>query len=182
MRSLTLLTLVLVLAETAAFVPSTFVSKSTIPLYASKGFNPNPKKKIVKSEGQTKRDTESSKYDEIATGGGQQYSVHVRQFGGEDVSWLPCGSVAVPRGAQVADAIFANEENLKKSIVRTMPKLGGYEDEFEYGYNLKMYPDDPVEVAMKGSIKKQGPSVGNWISNVLSPIDAKNVPKPDAKE
>jgi len=45
-----------------------------------------------------------------------------------------------------------------------------------------MYPDDPVEVAMKGSIKKQGPSVGNWISNVLSPIDAKNVPKPDAKE
>lgn len=111
-----------------------------------------------------------NKYDDIAAAGGQEYSIFVRQFGGEDESWLPCGSIAVPRGAQVADAIFGNEEPLKSSIVRTFPRLQGFEAEFEYGFSLKMFPDDPVEVAMK-STKSAGPSIGNWISNVLSPVD-----------
>lgn len=182
MRSFTLLPLALILADTVAFVPSTFVSKSTIPLNAAKGFNPNPKKKRVVSDSQVKRDSESSKYDEISAAGGQEYNIFVRQFGGEDGSWLPSGSIAVPRGSQVADAIYANEGGLKKAIVRTFPKLLGNEDEFEYGYNLKMYPDDPVEVAMKGNVKKDGASIGNWISNVLSPIDASTVPRPDVKE
>ena len=79
-----------------------------------------------------------NKYDEIAAKGGQEYSIFVRQFGGEDKSWLPCGSVAVPRSAQVSDAIFANEDALKSSITRTFPKLKGFEAEFEYGYNLKV--------------------------------------------
>ena len=38
-------------------------------------------------------------------------------------------------------------------------------------YALKLFPDDPVEVAFKGAAKSSGPSLGNWISNVLSPID-----------
>ena len=66
---------------------------------------------------------------------------------------------------------------MKEAIVRTYPKLGGCEDEFEFGYNLKIYSDDPVEVAVKGGRKKEGMSVGNWISNLLSPIDASDVNK-----
>lgn len=54
--------------------------------------------------------------------------------------------------------------------------------EFEYGYNLKIYPDDPVEVAMKGGAKSAGPSIGNWISNVLSPVDASAVPPPPVQD
>ena len=76
-----------------------------------------------------------------------------------------------------ADAIFANEDGLKSAIVRTYPKLKGFENEFEFGFNLKVYPDDPVEVAMKSSGKKEGMSVGNWISNLLSPVDASDVGK-----
>ena len=83
----------------------------------------------------------------------------------------------MPRGAQVSDAIFANEGNMKEAIVRTYPKLKGNEDEFEFGFNLKIYSDDPVEVAVKGGKKSSGPSVGNWISNLLSPIDASDVGK-----
>jgi hypothetical protein len=49
----------------------------------------------------------------------------VRQFGSDDQSWLPVGSVAVPRGAQVSDAVFANEDGLRKAIVRTYDKLRG---------------------------------------------------------
>lgn len=101
----------------------------------------------------------------------------MRQFGSDDESWFPCGSIAVPRGAQVSDAIFANEADLKTAIVRTYPKLKGYEQEFEFGFNLKLYSDDPVEVAVKGlgGKKTDGPSIGNWISNLLSPVDASEV-------
>lgn len=123
------------------------------------------------------REKMANKYDDIAASGGQEYSIFVRQFGGEDASWLPCGSIAVPRGAQVSDAIFANEEPLKAAIVRTFPKLKGFEAEFEYGYNLKIFPDDPVEVANK-NMKTAGPSIANWISNVLSPVDASQTKPP----
>ena len=133
--------------------------------------------KREKSDGQIKRDAESSKYDEIANTGGQQYNIFVRQFGGEDASWLPTGSIAVPRGAQVSDAIFANEDALKSAITRTYPKLKGFELEMEFGYNLKVYSDDPVEVAVKGGGKKEGLSVGNWISTLLSPVDTSEVGK-----
>lgn len=161
-------------AVSAFTASSTTLSRTN--LYSStalgaKGFGANPQKK-EKSEGQQKREEESSKYDEIASAGGQEYSIFVRQFGSDDKSWLPCGSIAVPRAAQVSDAVYANDEALRKSIVRTYPKLKGFEEEFEFGYNLKVYPDDPIEVAQKGNIRAPGLSFGNWMSNLLSPIDA----------
>ena len=130
----------------------------------------------IKSEGQVDRERASSQYDKIAASGGQEYSIFVRQFGGDDESWFPCGSIAVNRGEQVSNAIFGNEEALKAAIVRTYPKLKGFEAEFEYGYNLKIYPDEPVEVAVKKNTST-GPSLGSWMSNLLSPIDASNVQK-----
>lgn len=148
-------------------------SSSSTLLYAQ-GFGAKPVKK-EKSTGQQKREQETNKYNEISSTGGQEYNIFVRQFGGTDQSWLPCGAVAVPRGAQVSDAIYANVEALQVAIVRTFPKLAGFEKEFEYGYNLKLYPDDPIEVAKKGTPKKAGISVENWISTLFSPIDASNV-------
>eukprot|EP00977_Amphora_coffeiformis_P008374 scaffold1893_cov220-Amphora_coffeaeformis.AAC.19 len=187
-----LLVLASALVSTSAFsvTPQLSVStKSSTTALAAKGFGAPKKQTKKKSDGQVKREQESSKYDEIAASGGQQYScfdaavsqiivhtddsVFVRQFGSDDKSWLPCGSVAVPRNAQVSDAIFSNESALKGSIVRMYPKLRGYETEFEFGFNLKVYPDDPIEVAKKGaSGKTEGPSIGNWISTLLSPVDA----------
>ena len=119
-----------------AFVPMhrqvTVLSSTEL---AAKGFGASPEKK-EKSAGQVKREEESARYDEIANkAGGQEYSVFVRQFGSDDKSWLPCGAIAVPRGAQVSDAIYANDEALKSAIVRTYPKLKGYEQEFEFGRN-----------------------------------------------
>ena len=153
--------------------PSTSLSTSSTSLPMAKGFDANAKpQKKQKSEGQLKRERMGNQYDEIAAAGGQEYAIFVRQFGGEDESWLPCGSIAVPRGAQVSDAIFENEDDLKVAIVRTFPKLKGFEQEFEYGYNLKVYPDDPVEVAKKNAPKGGAFSLGGWMSNLLSPIDA----------
>eukprot|EP00539_Tryblionella_compressa_P020927 CAMPEP_0178882562 /NCGR_PEP_ID=MMETSP0747-20121128/13588_1 /TAXON_ID=913974 /ORGANISM="Nitzschia punctata, Strain CCMP561" /LENGTH=183 /DNA_ID=CAMNT_0020550581 /DNA_START=59 /DNA_END=611 /DNA_ORIENTATION=+ len=149
-------------------------------LSMAKGFGSEetqPKK--VKSEAQMKREQASSRYDEIAAAGGQEYAIFVRQFGSEDDSWLPCGSIAVRRGEQVSNAIFGNQEALNAAIVRAYPKLKGFETEFEYGYNLKIYPDEPVEVAVKQNLST-GPSIGNWFSNLLSPVDASGVPPPPA--
>ena len=100
-------------------------SPSILPLAATKGFGSPPPEPRKKSSGAVDRETKASKYDEIAGAGGQEYRVFVRQFGSDDRSWLPVGSVAVPRGAQVSDAVFANEDGLRKAIVRTYDKLKG---------------------------------------------------------
>ena len=158
----------------------TFIVSSS--LLAAKGFGSPPPEPRKKSTGAIDRETKASKYDEISAAGGQEYRIFVRQFGSDDRSWLPVGSIAVPRGAQVGDAVFANEEGLRKSIIRTYDKLKGMEMEFEYGYNLKIYPDDPIQVAMKGNVGNSGGgsgmSFGNWMSNLLSPVDASGVARP----
>ena len=46
------------------------------------------------------------------------------------------------------------------------------EDSFEFGFNLKIFPDDPVEVAkrdMTNKVDKLNPM--NWLSTLLSPVD-----------
>lgn len=173
-------------APTTAFARSAVsssVSNSNVVLHAKAktGFGAKESKdtpsKPPKSEGAVKRSQERSKYDELAGSGGNEYTIFVRQFGSDDKGWLPCGAIAVPRDAQVSDAIFANTESMNKAIVRTYPKLKGSEEEFEFGFNLKIYPDDPIDVAVK-STKVQGLSIGNWISTLLSPVDASKIPPP----
>lgn len=111
----------------SAFAPTASVisaQSSSSQLYA-KGFGTPPPEPRQKSEGQIDREAKASKYDEIAATGGQEYRIFVRQFGSDDKSWLPVGSIAVPRNAQVSDAVFANEEGLRTSITRVYPKLKG---------------------------------------------------------
>lgn len=174
----------MIAGTTSAFIApnpargTTLATTTTTSSPMAKGFGekPAPKKKV--SDGQGERQEAASRYDEIATQGGQEYNVFVRQFGSDDGSWLPCGAICVPRGAQVADAIFSNVSPLKEAIVRMYPKLTGFEQEFEFGSNLKIYPDDPVEVAAKTGGQSSGMSVGNWISNLLSPVDASQAQQP----
>lgn len=148
-----------------------------------KGFGKEEVAKKIPSAASLERQKAVARYDDIAATGGQEYKIFIRQFGSDDDSWLPCGSIAVPRNAQVSNAIQANLENLKASIVRTYPKLSGQEDEFEFGFNLKIYPDDPIEVAnLNARAPSQGFSVGNWISTLLSPVDASGVAPPPIPE
>ena len=151
-----------------------------LSLSMTKGFGSkeSEEKKISKSVGQMKREAEAKRYEEIAAAGGQEYNVFVRQFGSDDNSWFPCGAISVPRGAQIADAVYANVDALKSAIVRTYPRLKGFEEEFEFGTNLKVYPDDPIEVAVKKGPRPQGMSIGNWINTLLSPVDTSSVKPP----
>ncbi|KAL3928663.1 MAG: hypothetical protein SGARI_004969 [Bacillariaceae sp.] len=137
---------------------------TTTTLSMAKGFGKEEAKpQKVQTEGAKTRADAGDRYDSIAAAG-------------DDESWFPCGSIAVKRGEQVSNAIFGNELALQEAIVRTYPKLKGFEAEFEYGYNMKIYPDEPVEIAVKGNASS-GPSIGNWMSNLLSPVDASQVGK-----
>lgn len=115
--------------RTHAFAPSMIQLSTTSSAYDTrlhaKGFGAPPPEPRKKSAAQVDREQKASKYDDIAATGGQEYRIFVRKFGSDDESWLPVGSIAVPRGAQVSDAIFANEEGLRSSIVRTYDKLKG---------------------------------------------------------
>ena len=103
--------------------------------------------------------------------------IYVRLFGQDAESWLPCGQIAVPRGEQVSRAIYSNEENVKKGTLRTWAGLRGKESEMEFGYNLKIYPDDVIEVAKKEVEVKGFGGVGKWFSDLLSPVDTSDVKK-----
>jgi hypothetical protein len=108
----------------SCYLSTSSSSSSSTQLYA-KGFGAPPPEPKQKSAGQIDREQKASNYDDIAATGGQEYRIFVRQFGSDDKSWLPVGSIAVPRGAQVSDAVFANEEGLRTAIVRTYNKLKG---------------------------------------------------------
>lgn len=160
-------------------------SREAASSIAAKGFGKEQEEPPQKapSAAALERQQAVARYDNIAATGGQEYKIFIRQFGSDGDSWLPCGSIAVPRNAQVSNAIQANLDNLKASIVRTYPKLVGQEDEFEFGYNLKIYPDDPVEVAnLNLKPPTQGFSIQNWISTLLSPVDASGVAPPPIPE
>mmetsp|Transcript_39064 Transcript_39064/g.44550 ORF Transcript_39064/g.44550 Transcript_39064/m.44550 type:complete len:187 (+) Transcript_39064:53-613(+) len=175
----TTFTLIALLAlSVSAFTPTSLPHRISNIRLQAKGFGKAPEPKKEKSEGQIKREQKAEQYDKIAAAGGQEYSIYVRQFGSDDKSWLACGAIAVPRGEQVARVIFETEVALKEAIGRTYPKLRGSEQEFEYGSNLKVYPDDPIEVAVNRGARKEGFSVGNWVNNLLSPIDASQATPP----
>ena len=177
----TLSLLFLLLTSTSSFLTPSFFPKPTSSPTSShvlkaEGFASKPPPR-EKSEAQINRELETGKFDELASTGGQEYQIYVRLFGQDAESWLPCGQIAVPRGEQVSRAIYSNEENVKKGTLRTWAGLRGKESEMEFGYNLKIYPDDVIEVAKKEVEVKGFGGVGKWFSDLLSPVDTSDVKK-----
>ena len=73
-KSLLVLATALISASAFSMAPQLSVStKSSTSALAAKGFGAPKKQTKKKSEGQVKREEGSSKYDEIAASGGQEY-------------------------------------------------------------------------------------------------------------
>ncbi|CAM9445211.1 unnamed protein product [Scytosiphon promiscuus] len=143
----------------------------------NKGFGepPPPKKvKAPKSEKGKQRDAAAKAYEDMSAAGIPEYNILIKPAGTED--YLPAGVMAVPRSQQVSEAIFEQEENLKKAAFRVYDKLEAFE-EFEYGYTLKMFPDDPVT-----PIEKRAPStnpIGKFFEGLLSPVNTAGMKGPE---
>ncbi len=96
--------------------------------------------KVVKKK-QTRRELQAKQYEEMKKKGLPEFNIYVRIPNKE---WLPAGSMAVERSSQISKAIFQQEKELRQSIFRVLPRLQKYQDQLEYGYRLKEFPDEPI--------------------------------------
>jgi hypothetical protein len=64
-------------------------------------------------------------------------------------NWLPVGSMTVNRSSQINQGIFEQEQELLKSIFHLFPKLRKHQNNLEYGYRLKEFKDEPIQVAVR---------------------------------
>jgi Family of unknown function (DUF6523) len=101
------------------------------------------------SEGAKKRATAAQRYDEMK-GQGVEYEVFLRPVG--QTQWVPLGGgFMVPRSDQIDRAIYANEADLRQAALRRIPglKKNRANLELEYGYRLKEYKDEPIQLAVR---------------------------------
>lgn len=144
------------------------VSSSTalVPPLSAKGFAA-PKKVRPKSEKKIEKERAAQAYDDAKAKGIPEYRVFVKD---EKTSWLPVGKVTVPRTEPVEQAIFGNGEALERAARGAYRQLG---DDLEYGYNLAVFPDDPVRAAdpQKVNANSNNP-LTKWIKDLTSPINA----------
>lgn len=110
----------------------------------SKGFGAPPEKRPA-STGAAKRTEAAKKFDKMRTEGKPEFLIFIRVQGRK--SWLPVGEIAVQRSNLICHAIFDNEAQLVQAAYRLSPQLRTYEGQFEFGYRLKEYRDEPIQMA-----------------------------------
>jgi Family of unknown function (DUF6523) len=104
-----------------------------------------PKPKAEKNK--AKRSAANQKYEEMKSSGLPEFNIYARIKGKEN--WIPAGSMAVDRSSKISLAIYQEEEELLKGILRLYPKLRQYQDQLEFGYRFKEFNDEEIEVAVR---------------------------------
>ncbi|MDX2232021.1 MAG: HHL1-like protein [Leptolyngbyaceae cyanobacterium bins.349] len=112
----------------------------------STGFG-QPKQPKQPSKSAEKRVTASKQYDKMKSDGLPEFSIFVRVK--DKKSWFPIGSLAVNRSNQISRAIYQQEAELLQGAFRLFPVLKKSQNNLEYGYRLKEFPDEPIQVAVR---------------------------------
>ncbi|CAM9568109.1 unnamed protein product [Phaeothamnion confervicola] len=136
-----------------------------------KGFGPKKGKK-EKSAGQTAREAAAKQYEKTAGSGAPEYNIFVRPVGTDQ--FVPAGTMAVPRSVQLADAVFEQEENLRKGLKRTFAKIADVP--LEFGYNLKCYPDEEIRLLERREATTD--PVVRFFEGLLSPLNTNDMKTP----
>lgn len=139
---------------------------------AKKGFAA-PKPERPKSAGKQEKERAAAAYDAAKASGVPEYRVYVKPKDTPD-GWLAVGCVTVPRAEPVDRAIFANLEALQNAAFRAHPQLRSYanEDALDYGYNLAVFPDDPVRLAKQPQSSTN--PVAGWIKDLTNPVNTRS--------
>lgn len=128
----------------------------------STGFGkPKAPKKASKSA--EKRAAASQQYDQMKADGLPEFNIFVRVR--NQKNWFPVGSLTVNRSNQISRAIFDKEADLLQGAFRLFPTLRKNQHQLEYGYRLKEFPDEPIQVAVKPE-----PGQGNPLQGVLTQV------------
>ncbi|MGQ4646828.1 HHL1-like protein [Lyngbya aestuarii] len=98
----------------------------------------------------SKRSTERAKaakqYERMKTGGTPDFEIYIRIEGKKN--WYLVGVIAVKRSGQINQAIFDSQEDLLGGALRLYPILRKNKHQLEYGYRLKEFKDEPIQVAV----------------------------------
>ncbi len=127
------------------------------------GFGKVQPQKQTAKKFKAKRTGASRKYDEMKKSGLPEFNIYVRVKG--QGNWLPAGSMTVNRSSLISQALFQQEEELLKSVIRLFPKLRKHQDQLEYGYRLKEFNDEPIVVATRPTA-----SAGNMIQSAIASL------------
>jgi hypothetical protein len=127
------------------------------------GFGKVQPQKQTAKKNKAKRVAASRKYDEMKKTGLPEFNLFVRIEG--QANWLPAGSMTVNRSSLINQAVFEQEEELLKGVFRLFPKLRKHQGQLEYGYRLKEFKDEPIQVATRPQ-----PTVGNVIQSTLASV------------
>lgn len=150
---------------------------------ATKGFGAPLKKNPAQVE--EPKDAGTLKYERDQKRGVPEYNIFMRPTNGTEETWVPVGSMTIPRDTSPVQAIYEVrpavyvyvmlvrcvarsplradtslparqvEADLLKGTFKLYPKLKAFYDvrkeadkasTFEYGYVLKAFPDEPIQV------------------------------------
>ncbi len=109
-----------------------------------------------------KRKQAAKEYEALQSKGTPDYEVYIRIIGKKQ--WYPVGAIAVKRSNQIDRAIFGSQDDLLQGAFRLYPVLRKNQQRLEYGYRLKEFKDDPIQLA----VPPKGGVDGNLFSRVKS--------------
>ncbi|MGG6293369.1 HHL1-like protein [Leptolyngbya sp. AN02str] len=110
-----------------------------------------------------KRNEAAQQLDKMRADGVPEYEVYIRVQGKKQ--WYPVGAIAVKRSSQINQAIFGSQQDLLQGAFRLFPILRKNQNQLEYGYRLKEYKDEPIQVAVPPQQKG-----ANAIQSVVSSL------------
>ena len=110
------------------------------------------------SKRSSERAEASQQYEKMKTDGLPDYEVYIRIQGKKN--WFPVGVIAVKRSSQINQAIFANQADLLQGALRIYPVLKKHQGQLEYGYRLKEFKDDEIQLAVLSQSGRSSGGIG----------------------
>ncbi|EKQ66616.1 hypothetical protein OsccyDRAFT_4404 [Leptolyngbyaceae cyanobacterium JSC-12] len=115
------------------------------------------------SKAADKRVAASKQYDKMKSEGLPEFNIFIRIK--DNKNWFPVGSLAVNRSSQISRAIFEKEAELLQGAFRLFPVLRKSQNNLEYGYRLKEFSDEPIQLAVRPESGKD-----NLLQGVISQV------------
>lgn len=112
---------------------------------ANLGFGKPSQSQPKASKRSQERRQASQQFDRMKSDGTPEFEVYIRIRGKK--SWYPVGAIAVKRSNQINNAIFGSQEDLLEGAFRLYPVLRKNRHQLEYGYRLKEFKDEPIQLA-----------------------------------
>jgi hypothetical protein len=122
-----------------------------------------PQSQAKVSKRSQERAKAAQELDRMRSDGIPEFEVYIRIQGKK--GWYPVGAIAVKRSSQISEAIFGSQADLLQGAFRLYPVLRKHQQHLEYGYRLKEFKDEPIQLAVPPQ-----PGVTSGIANVLNQV------------